>query len=345
MNTRLALLSALLLLSVSVHAADLPKVVIVTTGGTIASKMDPATGDVVPAVSGDALLKAIPGIGKIARVEVKKFASIDSSKITPEIWLDLARTVREQVERQDVHGVVITHGTDTMEETAYFLDLTLDTDKPVVMVGAQRSASDPHSDGPRNLLDAVRQAAADNATGLGVTVTMNQYINSARAVRKTQTDNVMTFRSGERGFLGYVYEDGINVFHKPGRRLHLPLPVELPRVALFTMYAGARGDMIRAAVNGGARGIIVAAVGIGNVNSQVFEALEYARSKGVVVVIGSRCGEGRAMAVYGGPGGGRDLQRIGTIFCYDLPPVKARILLMLALADTGNPEKIKEWFK
>ena len=323
----------------------LPLVVVVTTGGTIASKIDPATGDVVPALSGSELLEAVPGLADAAHLEMVQFANIDSSKITPHMWRDLSKTVQQQLNRPEVHGVVVTHGTDTMEETAYFLDLTLTSDKPVVLVGAQHNASDPWPDGPANLLGAVLQAAADNTRGLGVTVTMNQYINAARDVRKTHTDNVMTFRSGERGFLGYVDPDGITIFHKIPKRLVLPLPGTLPRVDVFTMYAGADGEMLRAAVDAGAKGLVVAALGIGNVNGPVFDALDYARKKGVHVVIASRCENGRTQAVYGGPGGGRELERIGAVFCNGISPVKARILLMLALAQTQDLDAIRAIFQ
>lgn len=340
-----ALFLAGVLSAQSATAGDnLPKVVIVATGGTIASKVDPATGDVVPALSGDELLEAVPQLGDVARLESVEFSDIDSSKITPELWLGLAKTVQEQVARPDVQGVVVTHGTDTMAETAWFLDLTVDTDKPVVLVGAQHNASDPFPDGPENILHAVRQAAAPNTAGLGVTLTMNQYINAARNVRKTHTDNPMTFKSGEKGYLGYVYDNEVVVFRKPARRLHFPIPESLPRVVLFTMYAGAEGDMIRHAVDNGAKGVVVAALGIGNVNGPVFEALKYAMEQGAAVVIGSRCENGRTYPVYGGPGGGRELQRLGAIFTNDLQPVKARILLMLALAQGLEGEALAEVF-
>lgn len=334
-----------LLPCVTQAAQELPLVAVVTTGGTIASTVDPATGDVIPALGGEELLAAVPGLEDIARLEVHEFVDIDSSKITPEIWLELSKAVQRQLDRPEVRGVVVTHGTDTMEETAFFLDLTLQSSKPVVMVGAQHNAADTWPDGPGNLLHAVRQAVSEAARGLGVTVTMNQYINSARDVRKTHTDNPMTFKSGEKGCLGYVYDDMVEAFRAPLRRMHFPLPGALPRVVLFTMYAGAQGDMIRHAVDNGAKGVVVAAMGIGNVNGPVFEALQYAKSKGAQVVIASRCENGRTMPVYGGPGGGRELARMGAIFCNDLQPLKARILLQLALAHGLEGEELAAAFQ
>lgn len=186
------------------YTPSLPKVVIVTTGGTVAMKYDPASGGVVPALSGKDLIVAVPGLDKIANIETVQFCNIDSSQMTPEIWRNLSSKVQKILERSDVQGVVITHGTDTMAEGAFFLETTLQSEKPVVFVGAMRSASDLSPDGPANIYNAVLQVCSPQAKGWGVTVTINQFINSARHVQKDETTNVQTFSSGEYGYLGYV---------------------------------------------------------------------------------------------------------------------------------------------
>ena len=168
----------------------LPTVAIFTTGGTIAEKYDPAAGGAVPAITGDALIQAVPELGKIANVKVTPVCDIDSSQMTPEIWARLSKLVDKGLEDPKIKGAVITHGTDTMAEGAYFLDITVKTNKPVVFVGAMRDATDPSPDGPENILSAVIQVCSPNAKNWGVTLTMNQYIQSARAVQKTNTSNV-----------------------------------------------------------------------------------------------------------------------------------------------------------
>lgn len=203
---------------------NLETVVIVTTGGTIAEKTDPKTGASVPALSGEDFIKSIPELSKMANIKVINFSNIDSSQMTPEIWAKLTKVVDKALKNNKVKGVVVTHGTDTMAEGAYFLELTLKTNKPVVFVGAMKNASDPYSDGPSNLLNGVAQVISKNSYDFGVTVTMNQYINAARNVRKTQTTNLQTFKSGEKGYLGYIFNKKVYRFNKRPFRLKLPIP-------------------------------------------------------------------------------------------------------------------------
>lgn len=331
-----------------IHVIDpkLPSVAIVTTGGTIAEKQDPKTGKSVPAVSGDELVKAVPGLEKIANIGVLNFMNIDSSQMTPEIWLKLSKKVNEIIKRPDIAGVVVTHGTDTMAEGAYFLELTLHSDKPVVFTGAMKDASAPCSDGPDNIINAVIQASSKEARGWGVTVTLNNYVNGARDVRKTQTTNVQTFESGEKGYLGYVYNGKVKRFNDRVHELKFPLPVTLPPVPFFSTYAGDSGDFIRYAVDKGANGLVIDALGAGNVNAQTCEAILYALSKKVPVVISTRVYYGSVEPAYGDKGGGGMLEKKGAILAGDLMGTKARLLLMLALAEVGdNPEKVKKYFK
>jgi len=326
-------------------AHPLPKVVVVTTGGTIAEKDSPKTGGAVPAVTGQALVKAVPGLDHLADIHVVPFSNIDSSHMTPQIWQKLSQTVDEILANDEVAGVVVTHGTDTMAEGAYFLDLTITSPKPVVFVGAMRDASDLSPDGPANIYNAVVQVTSPEAQQFGVTVTLNQYINSARYVRKTETTNVQTFNSGENGYLGYIAMGKVHQFHKRIPALKLSLPKELAEVALLKTYAGDDGKFIYYAVDSGVKGIVVEAVGAGNVNPMVFEAIKYALSNGVVVAIATRVFNGAVYPIYGDVGGGKALEDAGCILVGDMISPKARLLLMLALSNNANMQEMKEYFE
>ena len=324
---------------------DLPTVAIITTGGTIAEKTDPKTGGAVPAVSGADLIKAVPALSKVANIETVAFSNIDSSQMTPEIWAKLSKTVDQALEDPKIKGAVVTHGTDTMSEGAYFLDLTLKSRKPVVFVGAMRDASDVSPDGPDNILNAVIQACSEEAKDWGVTVTLNQYVNSARNVRKTQTSNVQTFNSGEKGYLGYISMGSVRKFNDSPPRLKFPLPDKLPKVVILLDYAGSDGSLVRYATDSGVAGIVIEAVGAGNVNAKTFKAIQYALSKGIPVVITTRVYHGGTLPVYADMGGGAVLKKAGAILGGDLTTAKARLLLMLALPEVkGDHEKLREFF-
>jgi L-asparaginase len=324
---------------------ELPTVVIVTTGGTIAEKTDKKTGGAVPAVSGKDLIAAVPSLARIARIKVINLSDIDSSQMTPQLWAKLSNKVSEVLKDPEVSGAVVTHGTDTMAEGAYFLDLTVDSNKPVVFVGAMRDASDMSPDGPFNIFNAVIQVCSKEARGWGTTVTLNQYVNAARYVKKTETTNVQTFDSGEKGYLGYIQGGKVYRFNDRPKRIKLALPEKLPPVALLATYAGADGKFVRYAVDTGAKGIVVQAVGAGNVNAEVYKALQYAISKDVVVVITSRVSHGSVYPVYGDQGGGMTLKKNGAILAWDLDGPKARLLLMLALANGKDRSALEKLFE
>ena len=332
-------------LSISLlYGASQPTVVVVATGGTIAMRFDPDVGGPVPALSGEDLVKAVPELEELAEIKVVNFSNIPSDYMVPEQWIAMSKRVSDILADSEVAGVVITHGTDTLEETAFFLDLTLKNDKPVVCIGAQRNASDKDTDGPRNLLNAVRQILSKGSKGQGVTITFNQYINAARAATKTHASNVQTFESGNYGYLGYVDHDRVIFFTKPLRRQTLPLPSKLPRVELINMYPGADGRLLKYAVDSGSEGIVVSALGWGNVNEPMYEAIRYALNKGVPVVISTRSNLGRTLPVYAFKGGGATLKEIGSVFADDLSPWKARILLMLTLPLTKDQKGLQAYF-
>lgn len=316
----------------SVSAQEKPTVQFIATGGTIAMKIDPVKKAPVPAISGDDLLATVPEVAEFAKIEVNNLSNVPSDYMDPPRWVALSRAVQTALQRPEVSGVIVSHGTDTLEETAFWLDLTVQSEKPVVLIGAQRNASSSDFDGPRNLLNAVRIAVDDQAKGKGVMLAMNNQINAARHVTKTHTANVETFQSGDYGFLGEVYPDQVLFARTPLRRQHIAVQTEtMPKVEIVAMYGGADGSLLRSAVDQGAKGIVVQALGMGNMNKPMFEAVKYALEKQIPVVISTRVYNGRVMANYGFEGGGKTTADAGAIMAGNLSPQKARILLMLLL--------------
>ena len=334
-------------------AAAKPTVVLLATGGTIAMKIDPVKKAPVPAISGEDLVATVPEVAQLAKVEVRNLSNVPSDYMDPPRWVELSRAAQEALARPEVTGVIVSHGTDTLEETAWFLDLTVKSDKPIVLIGAQRNASERDFDGPRNLLNAVRICVAPDARGKGAMIALNDQINAAREVTKTNTSTPETFKSGDFGFLGVADEDRVVFYRAPLRRQHVPVlgrtgpdgkPAPLPRVDIVAMYGGADGELVRAALLAGAKGIVVQALGWGNMNQPMFQAVKEAISKGVPVVITSRVPNGRVLPHYGWEGGGKTLKDAGAIMGDDLSPVKARILLMLALQSTSDDRAIQAMF-
>src|SRR5919202_2802877 len=258
------------LIAASAFAEDTqPVVEFIATGGTIASKIDPVKHAPVPAISGEDLLATVPDVSKYARVEVNNLSNIPSDNVHPPRWIALTRALQTALDRPEVAGVIVSHGTDTLEETAWWLDLTVDSPKPVVLIGAQRNASEPDFDGPRNLLNAVRIAVDPASAGKGAVLAMNNQINAARDVIKTHTTNVETFQSGRWGLLGAVDPDRVVWARAPLRRQHVPIRSDgaaMPRVEIVAMYGGADGRLVKAALDQGARGVVVQGLGMGNVN-------------------------------------------------------------------------------
>ena len=328
--------------------ADLPVVKLIATGGTIAMKIDPVKKAPVPAISGEDLLATVPEIAQVARVEVQNLSNVPSDYMDPDRWVQLQKAVGEALARPEVAGVIVSHGTDTLEETAWFLDLTVDSEKPVVLIGAQRNASEKDFDGPRNLLNAARVCVDRGARGKGAMIALNNQINAAREAVKTHTSDPETFKSGDLGFLGVADYDRIVWYRAPLRRQHVPLRIgegqHLPRVDIVAMYGGADGALVRAAVGAGAKGLVIQALGWGNMNIPLFEAVKEAIAKGIPVVISTRVWNGRVLPNYGFEGGGKTLQQAGAIFGDNLSPQKARILLLLALQTTSKAAEIQKLF-
>ena len=336
----IAVAAALLPADTSKAQSDLPVCPLIATGGTIAMKIDPIKQAPVPAISGEDLLATVPDVSKYARVEVKNLSNVPSDYMDPPRWIALTKEVEAALERPEVAGVIVSHGTDTLEETAWWLDLTVNSEKPIILIGAQRNASEKDFDGPRNLLNAVRICVDPASKGKGAMIALNDQINAARDVTKTHTSNVETFKSGDFGFLGFVDFDRVIFARAPLRRQHIALKSDFaPYVEIVGMYGGADGRLVKAAVDQGAKGIVIEGLGWGNVNQPMFAAIKDALAKSVPVVIASRVPNGRVLPNYGFEGGGKTLVDAGAVMADDLSARKARILLMLLLQNEVNDQK------
>jgi len=330
---------------------DLPLVYMLSTGGTIAGKgaSSTALSDYkAGSVRGEDLLNAVPEIRRIADVKVEQIANVGSPNITTAHWLTLAKRIDQLYSTNPkIAGVVITHGTNTMEETAYFLNLTVRHDRPVVLVGAMRPSTAISADGPLNLLNAVRTAIAPESRGKGVLLLMNDEIHGARDVTKTNTYRVEAFRSPDLGYLGYADPDKV-LFYRTATRRHttrsefdLRSLTELPRVEIAYSYAEPNPAVLQALIAGGAQGIVFAGTGAGLLSDAERNALKAALpadpAQRPVIVRSNRTGNGRVLP-------GEEYDRLGMIPADNLNPQKARILLMLALTRTRSLTEIKRMF-
>ena len=314
------------------------------TGGTISMRVDPGTGAAVPAMSGEEIVARVHGLRKEARLTLEDYARLPGPHVTPHWMWRLRGRVAEALADPAVDAVVLTHGTDTLEETAFLLDLTLDSEKPVVFCGAMRTVSDPGWDGPANLMTAVRTAVHPDARARGVLVAVGEQVHAAAEATKWHTQSLGTFRSA-RGPLA-VLDHGQVVFQRPA--FHAPALKArrlVSEVDLHTMAAGTDDALLRASLARGARGIVVAATGAGNVPPACLPGLRAALAASVPVVLVSRCAEGRVAPLYGYEGGGQMLRDLGVIFGQDLPGPKARIKLMVALGATSDIAQIREIFE
>ena len=307
-------------------------------------RADPVGGGPVPAVSGRELVAAVPGLQLVGQITVEEFTNIPSERMRPENWLRLARRINELLTEGAADGIVILHGTDTMEETAFFLDITVPTDVAVVFTGSMRAASDARPDGPANILDAATVAAHSDARGRGVLIVMHSEIHSARRVTKIDTSDVDAFDSVLPPDLGTVRSGQAEFSETWSPHVHVPLPESLPRVDIVLMYAGVDDFALRAAVQRGAAGLVIAGVGAGNVNEDLFGAILDALHAGLPVVISSRVPYGGSRPIYAYAGGGVALQRAGAIFAFDLNPQKARVLLMAALGAGYDLPQLQQLF-
>lgn len=331
----------------SVNAQNLPHIVILATGGTIAgaAPTEVQAGYQSGQVGVDILINAVPQLKEIANVTGEQISNIGSQNMSDQVWLKLAKRCNELLAKDDVDGIVITHGTDTMEETAYFLNLVIKSKKPVVLTCSMRPSTALSADGPLNIYNAVAVAASKEAWDHGVMVVANDIIHSGRAVIKGNTTAVETFFSPLVGPLGTVNYGKINFVDVPDKKhtyqteFNIDKIAGLPRVDVIAIYEDAPGDLIKAAVDLGAKGIVTSGLGNGNLTDACVDALKYARSKGVVVVRASRVITGFV---------GRNIEldddALGFDASYELIPSKARVLLRLALLNTDDPAKIQNYY-
>lgn len=323
----------------------LPRVIILATGGTIAGAGESSTKAAYTAgkVPIDDLLNAVPQIHEKASIKGEQIAKIGSQDMSVEVWLKLAKRINEIFKNNEADAVVVTHGTDTQEETAYFLDLTINSDKPVVLVGAMRPSTAMSQDGNRNLLDAVSVAADPKSQGKGVVVSMNELIFDARDVTKTNTTGISTFQSRNFGPIGLFYDGKVSYYYAstrdPKEKFDVSRLNTLPKVEIIYGYADASASLVNSVVNDGAKGIVYAGMGNGNFNEAVGKALAEAAKKGVAVCRAARAGSGRVTLE-----NEVNDKALGFVVSDDLNAQKARVLLMLALTKTGDREKIQQFY-
>ena len=324
-----------------------PTIYILATGGTIAGSGSGAldTSYTSGTVTVDKLIAAVPEINKIATIKGEQISNIGSQEMNNEVWFKLANRVNELLTSGKADGVVITHGTDTMEETAYFLNLVVKSDKPIVMVGAMRNSGSLSADGPLNIFNAVNVAMSKEAAGKGVVVVMNDEIHAAREVTKTNTTAVDTFKSPNSGKIGTVFYGNVKFYMNPVRKhtvnsaFDITKIKELPRVDIIYSHSNDNPDFVNLAVKNGAKGIINAGMGNGNPFPSALEALGEAVKGGVVVVRDSRVGSGETTL-----NGEVDDGKYGFLASDNLNAQKAGVLLMLALTQTTDKAKIQELF-
>nr|WP_195366059.1 asparaginase [[Eubacterium] tenue] len=317
------------------------KVAIVFTGGTISMTVDEKIGAAIPSLSGEQIMSMVTNIDKVADIEVYNFDEIPGPHMTPEKMLNLRNFINDILLSDDISGVVVTHGTDSLEETAYFLDLTLDSPKPVIVTGAMRSSDELGYDGPSNLAAAVCTAISDEAYNKGVLVVLSNEVLLASEATKTNTLTLNTFKSLTCGPLGIIDCDKLVLSRDIVNRQTIVVDKVEPDVALIKSGVGMDESFIKFAADKGCKGIIIEAMGRGNIPPGMLKGVEYARGKNIPVVIATRCHSGRVFDSYGY----LDLRNLGCIFAGDLPGQKARIKLMVALGKTNDLNELKDIFE
>ena len=334
-------------LAMILQAADLPRIRVLATGGTIAGAQASATdyGYQSGAYDVNSLLAAVPNLDRLAVITGEQVANIGSQDMNDEVWLELAKRLNAVLAEPGTDGVLITHGTDTLEETSYFLTLVTQSDKPVVMVGSMRPATATGADGPANIYNGVAVLANPGARGKGTLVSLNDVIHYARNVVKTDTTSVQTFESINRGPAGVVHTGKVQWFEPMDRKVGKATGFsvdgldKLPRVDIIYAHANMSADLIDAAIRNGARGIVVAGVGDGNMTGAALDTLAKAAKSGVVVVRSTRLPSGIVLR-----NNEVNDDQMGFIASGELNPPKSRVLLQLALTKTSDPVQIQRMF-
>jgi len=323
--------------------SKLEKVLLIATGGTIAMRKD-KSGKVVPAVSGHELIESLPELAQEANWEICDFSNVASCNIDPRQMKRLAMEVERHFLLDPLlKGIIITHGTDTLEETAYFLDVAIRDSRPVILTASQRDASESDSDGPRNLHNALRIALDLRAVNRGVVIALNEEIHAARDVRKLHTSHVEAFHSGDIGALGSI-DTGEVIWHRKAEHtIKLGVPKTLAKVAICKAYTGMPSDTLQAMVQDKTEALVIEAFGRGNLPPQLVNGIAEIVADGIPVVITSRCLFGRTAPVYGYPGGGADLERVGAWFSANLSTEKVRLFLSIALGQGMDKKEVRKF--
>ena len=321
------------------------KIIVIFNGGTISMKVDPKIKAAVPSLTGEEIMHMVTGIEKHALVISYNFSSFPSPHMTMEKMMELRAFTLKVIEEDQPDGVVITHGTDTLEETAFLFDLTIDTEIPIVFTGAMRSGSELGYDGPSNLAQSIVTASSRESRNRGVLVCLNGELNAAQEVTKTNSLSLNAFRTPSFGPLGIVDNNRVIYYRSNDIRQVHDIDQLVTSVELVKTVAGMDSSYLKFLVDKGVKGIVIEAFGRGNVPPQMVEGIRYALSRNIHVVIVSRCYEGRVFGSYGYEGGGKHLRNMGVIFGDALPGQKARIKLMVALSIYDDPEDVRDWFE
>lgn len=321
------------------------KVAVIFNGGTITMKVDPRIHAAVPTLTGEEIMAMVTGLDQYAQIESYTFSNLPGPHMTPEIMLELSNYIKRLLDRDDIDGVVVTHGTDSLEETAYFLDLTIRSPKPVIVTGSMRNSSELGYDGPSNLAASICTAICENAKNRGVLVCLNDELNCASEVTKANSMSLNAFQTPNFGPIGIVDNNEVIFYRGSMKKQHFDVKKLVTNVDLIKCVTGMDSKLVDFCVQSGDKGLVIEAMGRGNIPPQMVDGIKNAIQKGVAVVIVSRCYQGRVLDSYGYHGGGRELRNMGVILGDILPGQKARIKLILALSTTNSIEEVRRIFE
>lgn len=321
------------------------KVAVIFNGGTITMTVDPRIKAAVPTLTGDEIMAMVTHIEQYAEVESYTFSNLPGPHMTPETMLELSKYIQNIIAREDIEGVVVTHGTDTLEETAYFLDLTINTSKPIVVTGAMRNGSELGYDGPANLAASICTVISEDSRDRGVLICFNGELNSASEVTKTNSMSLNAFNSPNFGPIGVVDDNRVIFYRNNIKRQYFDIEKVNSNVDLIKCVTGMNSKMLDFCIEQGTEGFVIEGMGRGNIPPEMVDGIKHAIDKGLPVVLASRCYQGRVLDTYGYPGGGKDLRNLGVILGDNLPGQKARIKLILAISQTNKLEEIKNIFE
>lgn len=321
------------------------KVAVVFNGGTITMKVDERIKAAVPTLTGHEIMAMVTGIERYAQVEPYTFSNLPGPHMCPETMLELSKYIQKLLKKEEIEGVVVTHGTDTLEETAYLLDLTIKDEKPVVVTGSMRNSSELGYDGPANLAASICTVISPEAKNRGVLVCLNDELNCASEVTKANSMSLDTFKSPHFGPIGIVDSNQVIFYRDRLMKQHIDVDRIETKVDLIKCAAGMDSKYLNFCIDNNSKGMVIEAMGRGNIPPDMVHGVERAINKGIPVVIVSRCFQGRVMDSYGYHGGGKELRNLGVIFGDNLPGQKARIKLMVALGKTSDMEEIKNIFE